>query len=149
MSLLKEVTATVVETNNLTGVQDISVENIEANFIEANFIEANFIEANTIRKSTAYFTTATDITTSSAYANTYNGGTLTVNLFTVDATNVGLSYLITNINLSNLKVAAIGGQTIYSSTGLPALTPRNLNQGHSQIFTALQVGASTYGWSMV
>ena len=138
MSLLKEVTATVVETNNLT-VQDISVENIEA----------NFIAANTILKSTAYFTTATNITTSSAYANTYNGGTLTVNLFTVDATNVGLSYLITNINATNLTVGATGGQTIYSSTGAAALTPRALNTGHSQIFTALQVGASTYGWSMV
>jgi hypothetical protein len=138
MSLLSEVTGTVVQSNNLRA-QNLIVENIEA----------NFIEANTILKSTAYFTTATNITRSSAYANTYNGATLTVNLFTVDATNVGLSYLITNINATNLTVGATGGQTIYSSTGAAALTPRVLNQGHSQIFTALQVGASTYGWSMV
>jgi hypothetical protein len=144
MSLLSEVKATVLESSDLS-TRNISAENLMVDLVVANNVDVQGV----ISRSTSYFTTATNITTTSAYANTYNGATLTVSLFTVDASNVGLSFLVTNVNATNLSVAAAAGQTIYSSTGAAALTPRVLNQGHSQIFNALQVGPTTYGWSML
>jgi hypothetical protein len=92
------------------------------------------------------------LATTSSYAQTFNitSGTATATLPLVDSTNVGIQFLITNTTAGPLSVAASGSQTIYSSTGVPSLTPRSLPTGHSQIFTAIRTTANNvYGWSMV
>jgi hypothetical protein len=99
----------------------------------------------------------------STYARTcnFNGGIGNpgiINLPEVTASNVGLQFLITNVNADLLQVTANGSQTIVSTFGPfdstnfffegSAINPRELLQYHSHVFTAIQIGASTYGWSM-
>jgi hypothetical protein len=92
------------------------------------------------------------LTETSAANQTFFGLNLTARLPDATATNVGTQFIITNVNTTNnnLTVTTVtGDQDIYSSTGAARETSKTLNQAHSQIFTAIQVGASTFGWSMV
>ena len=106
-----------------------------------------------IKYSNSYYNTNQLITNSFAYALTFNGFKLTATLPYVDSSNVGIQYLITNINNSYLTVSSTSGQYIYSSVDpiAPALsTYRMLASGYSFIFTAIRTTSNTtYGWIMV
>ena len=104
---------------------------------------------STIQYTSSYNTSNQNLDITSSYSQTFNGAGLTATLPTVSSSNVGIQFLITNINASNLTVSASGGQLIYSSTGLASTASRTLNSGNSQIFTAILTGVATYGWSMV
>ena len=104
---------------------------------------------STIKYPTAYNDASLNISATSEAVQTFNGTSLTAELPVVDASNVGIQFLITNTNIGTLVVAG-NGASIYSSTGTPSTATRNLPQGHSQIFTAIKTTSdSTYGWSMV
>lgn len=95
-----------------------------------------------------YYTTSQIITNSFNYTQTYNGSGLTATLPSVNSSNVGVQFLITNINATNLTVTSTGSQLIYSTGNSPS-TSTTLGSGNSQIFTAIKTGAATFGWSMV
>ena len=97
-----------------------------------------------------YKTLSATLDTTSLYAQTFNGTSITATLPLVVVNNVGFQYLITNTNSTSLTVSSTGGQLIYSSTGVASNATRTLATGHSQIFTAIRTtGTNTYGWSMV
>jgi hypothetical protein len=105
---------------------------------------------STVQYASSYRTTGTTLNTTSTYAQTFNGTTLTATLPIVNGINVGTQYLITNTNADNLIVASSSSQLIYSSSGSASATTRTLATGHSQIFTAIMTtSASNFGWSMV
>lgn len=104
---------------------------------------------STIRYSATIHTTNQTLGLTSKYSNTFNATNLTTTLPVVSSSTVGVSFLITNINSSALTVNSSSSQNIYASTGVASSTSRSLNQGHARIFTAIQIGASTYGWAMV
>jgi len=102
-----------------------------------------------LRYRAGYTTTALTTGALFTYGNmTYNGSSISQTLGTVSANTVGFQILITNVNATNLTMSAGGGQLIYSTIGAGTAS-KTLNTAHSHIFTAIQVGASTYGWSMV
>lgn len=102
-----------------------------------------------LRYRAGYTTTTLIIGDLFRYGNmTYNGTSLNQSLGTVVAGTVGFQVLITNVNATTLTLSAGGGQLIYSTIGGGTST-KVLNTGHSHILTAIQVGATTYGWSMV
>jgi hypothetical protein len=107
------------------------------------------INANNIYYTQLYNTTSTTLTDTSKVIQTYNGTTLVSTLPVVSATNVGIQFVITNTNGGPMTVNSSSSQNIYSSTGAASATTRALATGHSHIFTAIQSGASAYGWSMV
>lgn len=105
---------------------------------------------STIQYPSTYRAISASLTTTSFYAQTFNGASLTATLPQVDGNNVGYQFLITNTNASALSVASSSSQLIYSSTGTASATTRSLAVGHSQIFTAIRTTATNaYGWSMV
>jgi hypothetical protein len=71
----------------------------------------------------------------------------------IDANTVGTQFLVLNQSTAGtMDVLAVGGQTIYSSTGASSANPRVLPIGHCHTFTALQVSAFpsiVYGWAMI
>ena len=89
------------------------------------------------------------LSSTSSYAQTFNGSSLIATLPVVDGNNVGIQFLITNTNtLTALTVSSQSSQNIYS-VGSTDIT-RSLNVGDSRIFTAIfTTGSGTYGWSMV
>ena len=106
---------------------------------------------DTLPQST-YNTTSVSLNSTSSYSQTFNirSGPFTATLPLVDASNVGVQFLITNTNAITLAVSVSGTQLIYSSIGGPHVASRSLAEGHSHIFTAIKTtGATTYGWSMV
>jgi hypothetical protein len=128
--------------------QVIEVSNANSNILLTANNGVN-ISKSTIQYPSTYNTTSQTLGITSNYAQTFNGTTLTGTLPTVSSTNVGIQFLITNTNASNLTVNSSGGQLIYS-TGVASSSSRTLNTGNSQIFTAIRTtGATTYGWSMV
>jgi hypothetical protein len=105
---------------------------------------------DTLPQST-YNTTSVSLNSTSSYSQTFNisSGSFTAILPLVDASNVGVQFLITNTNATALVVSSVS-QLIYSTIGAASSTTRSLPEGHSHIFTAIKTtGATTYGWSMV
>ena len=137
-------------TSSLKGRPPTSYNVFDSSFnkIDEN---GNWSFSGNLKYSTTYHTSSpTTLNTISKYSNTFDvnsGGTCTLTL--VDSNNVGVQFLITNVNSSNLIVNTSSSQNIYSSTSPPSATTRTLAQYNSQIFTAIQTGLSNYGWSMV
>jgi hypothetical protein len=127
---------------------------LKSSSLKINLISApeNFIKVTNygIQYPTTYNNTGQLLSQSSNYSQTFDGTTLTGTLVLVDASNVGLQFLITNTNGESLTITTTAGQLIYSSTGSASATSRSLSTGHSHIFTAIKTtGTTTYGWSMV
>ena len=123
-----------------------TTDNINLNTPDGNVI----LLTSTIKYATTFNSTDRVLLKTSNCSQTFDGSGLTATLPSVDANNVGIQFLITNTNATNLAVRASDTQLIYSSTGASSLTSRSLPVGHSQIFTAIKTtSASTYGWSMV
>ena len=126
--------------------------NLDGGVNETITLTANnglILSKSSIQYTSTYNTTSQSLNSSTNYAQTFNGSSLTATLPSVNSTNVGVQYLITNTNAFSLSVVSTGGQLIYSSTGTASATTRTLPVGHSHIFTAIRTtGASTFGWSM-
>jgi hypothetical protein len=111
------------------------------------------INLNNIKYPTTYHTAQASLSNTSDAVHTFNISVAPFGaiLPNATATNVGTQFIITNVNANSLGVTTTGGtQLIYSATGAPSSVSRQLAEGNSRIFTAIQTtGASTYGWSMV
>jgi hypothetical protein len=118
--------------------------------IYGNLFLSGGIYARSIRYRTSYFTTSQNLTSESTYANTFNGIVITATLPEITSNNVGIQFLITNTNHTNLKVITSNNQLIYSFTGTVSPEPIKNLDVVSHIFTAIQTtGPNVYGWSMV
>ena len=143
-------TTTIGDINSSNNDTQIILNDFDSKirFQAGNPVELN--SAGTIRLSTEYKTSGGAISNNGQEtAITYNGSTLTGTLPTVDINNVGVQFLITNVNATNLTINTSSGQLIFSSTGAASAASRSLNTGHSHIFTAIPLASNTFGWSMV
>ena len=143
-------TTTIGDINSSNNDTQIILNDFDSKirFQAGNPVQLN--SAGTIRLSTEYKTSGGAISNNGQEtAITYNGSTLTGTLPTVDINNVGVQFLITNVNATNLTINTSSGELIYSSTGAASAASRSLNTGHSHIFTAIPLASNTFGWSMV
>jgi hypothetical protein len=133
-------------TLNGVGKQASLIANDRSILIDAN---VNQTTINTGMKFSSVAFRTTNALTVADYAVTYNAGTaITVNLpIAVSALNVGTQFLITNTSASTLTVASV--QLIWSKVSPASSTTRALAQGASCLFTAIQTGTTTFGWSMI
>lgn len=100
--------------------------------------------------STYYYTESQNITNNFPYAQTYNGSYLVATLPSITAENLGIQFLITNMNSTTLTVNTSPSGTYIYSTGYTPFTTITLNFGDSRLFTAIRTtGLSTYGWCMI
>jgi hypothetical protein len=122
---------------------------LDASFNSNVNISGNLTVKNgSVKYSTKYYTSTQTLTENSSYSHTFNGSSATCTLPSITNNNVGLQFLITNVNANNLIVSS-SSYPIYSSISPNSVSPRILAQYNSHIFTAIQIGSSTYGWSMV
>jgi hypothetical protein len=134
------------------GGQVIQISNGGAN-VSIYASNGLYLPSSTIRYGSTLRTSNATLSVADTYAQTFNGTNLVVSLPEVDATNVGLQFLITNTDTTALTVNAVIlsiGQYIYSTIG-GATTSKTLTSGNSHIFTAIYttVADDTFGWSMV
>jgi len=113
-------------------------------------VSGNLSVGGSVKYSTTYHTNSLTLNNNSTYSNTFNVSTSPSCTFPLaDSSNVGIQFLITNVNSSSLTIYTTSSQPIYSSTAPSSSTTRTLSQYNSQIFTSIQIGTSSYGWSMV
>lgn len=83
------------------------------------------------------------------YSYTYNhnfpSGSITLPLIT--STEIGATFLITNVSTISLDVYTSDSQTIYSSTS--SSSSISFSHGQGSILTAIQDSSSSYGWVMI
>ena len=138
------VMGTSTETTKIPGKLNVL---LDASFNSNVDISGNLsVKKGSVKYSTTYSTSGSTLTNNSTYSHTFNGSSLICNLPSVDSANVGIQFLITNVNSNSLSVTT-SSQFIYSSGS--SATLRTLLQYESQIFTAIQTNTTTYGWSMV
>ena len=129
--------------NNTTGISLTGDSSFNSNVdISGNLS----VKKGSVRYSTTYSTSGSTLNNNSTYSNTFDGTSLTCTLPSVTSANVGIQFLITNVNSNSLSVIA-NNQSIYSSGS--SATSRTLLQYESRIFTAIQTNTTIYGWSMV
>ena len=147
ITLTDNTTSTSINSNSIISNDVLTIN--ATNYISLTAGKAIELPNSTIKYGTDYFKTSQILNINSKYANTFDGTDLIAQLPSIDITIVGITYLITNINITSLKVKAVIPQIIYFSIGLA--TFQDLPVGDSHIFTAIQTGSSptTYGWSMV
>jgi hypothetical protein len=121
----------------------------DASFNSNINVSGNLSVGGSVKYSTTYHTISSTLDTTSKYSNTFNVNPGSCTFTSVNSDNVGIQFLITNVNSSNLTVNTSSSQYIYSSTDPSLSTTRTLSQYNSQIFTSIQIGTSSYGWSMV
>ena len=135
---------TSTETTKIPGKLNVL---LDASFNSNVDISGNLsVKKGSVRYSTTYSTSGSTLNNNSTYSNTFDGTSLTCTLPSVTSANVGIQFLITNVNSNSLSVIA-NNQSIYSSGS--SATSRTLLQYESRIFTAIQTNTTIYGWSMV
>lgn len=143
-------TAGDIRIGNIGGAGNQNELKINATKMTAKTTNGFQLIDSTIQYPSSYRATGITLATTSQYAQTFNGSSITATLPLVDGNNVGSQYLITNTNATTLTVTSSGSQTIYSTISPATATSRSLGTGHSQIFTAIRTTATNvYGWSMV
>jgi hypothetical protein len=105
---------------------------------------------NSIQYPSTFYNTSQNISaTTSPYALTFNGTSLTATLPVVSSTSVGTQFLITNTNAGSMTVNTTSSQLMYFS-GSAAVSTRTISTGGTHIFTAIRTTSSTtFGWSIV
>lgn len=114
--------------------------------IQLNANSPIYVPNSGIQMSSQYNTTSQVFTTDSKYIQTFDGASLTATLPSINSTNVGIQFLITNIDATTLVVSSDGVQTIYLSGS--SATSQIIPTNYSYLLTSIQNGAATYGWTM-
>ena len=79
------------------------------------------------------------------------GAAAAIELPLITATNLGVQYLITNINITNaLDIISQTSQNIYGGGTAPSTSKPNIvTANQPRLLTAIQVASANYGWSMI